>query len=130
VVQKVLQNLLRERVSIRDMVTVIEALADHAVTTKSPEILTEFVRQALSRLITKQYTANDGKLYVMMLDQEIEELVTQAVQYSEQGTLLALEPSLAGAFSIRCARAWSSSRSCSCSRCLRACRRFAASCGV
>ena len=94
-VQKVLQNLLRERVSIRDMLTVIETLADHAAITKSPEMLTEFVRQALSHTITKQNMASDGKLYVMMLDREIEDVITQATQFSEQGTVLALEPTIA-----------------------------------
>ena len=94
-VQKVLQNLLRERVSIRDLVTIIETLAEHSSSTKSPEILTEYVRQALGRAITRQYMAGDGKLYVMMFDQEIEELISQATQFSEQGSMLALEPSVA-----------------------------------
>jgi len=94
-VQKVLQNLLRERVSIRDMLTIVETLADHAPRTKSPEILTECVRQAMARVITKQHVSPDGKLYVMMFDQEVEELISQATQYTEQGSVLALEPSLA-----------------------------------
>ncbi len=94
-VQKVLQSLLRERVSIRDMLTILETLADRSATTKSPEILTEFVRQGLSRNITKQYVSSDGKIYLMMLDQQIEEIIQQATQYGEEGATLALEPSLA-----------------------------------
>lgn len=94
-VQKVLQNLLRERVSIRDLLTILETLADRAAVTKSADILTEFVRQALARSITKQYTATDGRFYLMMLDHEIEEAIQQSTQYSEEGTVLALEPGLA-----------------------------------
>ncbi len=93
--QKVLQNLLRERVSIRDMLTIIETLADRASTTKHPALLTEYARRALSRSISKQYMASDGKLYMMMFDQEIESLIQQASQQSEDGVILALEPSIA-----------------------------------
>jgi flagellar biosynthesis protein FlhA len=95
-VQKVLQNLLREQVSIRDMLTIIETLADHATTTKAPEALTEHVRQALARTITRQYVSSDGKIRLLMLDQEIEELVAHATQHTEQGaTVLAMEPTTA-----------------------------------
>jgi flagellar biosynthesis protein FlhA len=94
-VQKVLQSLLREGVSIRDMLTILETLADRAPKTQSPEILTEFVRQSLARTITKQYASSDGKIYLMMLDQEIEEIIQQATQYVEEGITLALEPNLA-----------------------------------
>ena len=94
-VQKVLQNLLRERVSVRDMLTILESLADHAGSTKSPDSLTEYVRHTLARSITKQYTNDDGRIYVMMLDQQIEEIVQQATQYADQTPILALEPALA-----------------------------------
>ncbi len=94
-IQKVLQNLLRERVSIRDMLTIIETLADRASSTKHPALLTEFARRSLSRSISKQYMASDGKLYMMMFDQEIESLIQQASQQSEDGVILALEPSIA-----------------------------------
>ena len=95
-IQKVLQNLLREQVSIRDMLTIIETLADQAATTKAPEVLTERVRQALGRTITRQYVSSDGKVHLLMLDQEIEEIVAQATQHTEQGaTVLAMEPTTA-----------------------------------
>ncbi|MFP4379206.1 MAG: flagellar biosynthesis protein FlhA [Candidatus Sumerlaeia bacterium] len=94
-VQKVLQNLLRERVSMRDMLTILETMIDHATPNQHPDMLTEYVRQALSRSITKQFVSSDNKLYVMMLDQEIEDLVARASQQTDEGTLLALEPNLA-----------------------------------
>jgi flagellar biosynthesis protein FlhA len=94
-VQKVLQNLLRERVSIRDLLTILETLTDHATESKSPDYLTEFVRRALARTITKQYATSDGRIYLMMLDQEIEQIIARATQQTDQGVLLALEPGLA-----------------------------------
>ena len=66
-IQKVLQNLLRERVPIRDLVTIFESLADHARTTREADTLTEYVRQALARTICNQY-ATDGRLHVISLD--------------------------------------------------------------
>ncbi|NQU43991.1 flagellar biosynthesis protein FlhA [bacterium] len=94
-VQKVLQNLLRERVSIRDLITILETLIDRVQSTRDPDLLTEFVRQALARTITQQHVSTDGKIYLMMLDQEIEEVINRATQQTDQGTLLALEPALA-----------------------------------
>ncbi|HNY25844.1 MAG TPA: flagellar biosynthesis protein FlhA [Candidatus Sumerlaeota bacterium] len=94
-VQKVLQNLLRERVSIRDMLTIIETLAERGALAKNSNLLTEYVRQALARSITKQNQAADGKIYLMMLDQEIEEIVQQATQFTEDGPSLAIEPGMA-----------------------------------
>ena len=69
VVQKVLQNLLRELVSIRDLHTVLETLADVAPITKDPELLTEHVRQSLSRQITRQYQTPDGLLPLITMNQ-------------------------------------------------------------
>jgi len=77
-VQRVLQNLLRERVPIKDIVTILETLLDHAPSVKDPEILTEYVRQALSRTITKQYINEEGKLPVLTLDPVFESYLTQA----------------------------------------------------
>ncbi len=71
-VQRVLQNLLKERVPIKDIVTILETLLDYAPSTKDTELLTEYVRQALSRVITKQYLSPDGLLYVMTLDPAFE----------------------------------------------------------
>ena len=95
VIQKVLQNLLKERVSIRDLQTIIEVIADHAPTTKSTDILTELVRQACARSITRQYVNDDGKLYALMLDQDVEETLAQAIKPMENGSILALEPNTA-----------------------------------
>lgn len=79
-VQRVLQNLLRERVPINDLVAILETLIDWAPSTKDPEILTEHTRQSLSRYITKQYVSPDGKLYVMTLDPEFERIIYQAME--------------------------------------------------
>ena len=94
-VQKVLQNLLRERVSIRDLRTILETLADYAPSTKDPELLTEYVRAAMRRAITKQYQDEDGKLPVIVLDHQLEELLSGAVQRTDHGAFLSLEPGLA-----------------------------------
>lgn len=79
-VQRVLQNLLKERVPINDIVTILETLLDYAPTTKDIELLTEYVRQALSRFIAKQYISSDGNLYVMTLDPRFERLLNEAIE--------------------------------------------------
>jgi flagellar biosynthesis protein FlhA len=94
-VQKVLQNLLREQISIRDLRTILESLADFAAKVEDPDVLTEYVRQALARPITKQYLAKDGSLSVMTLDQNMEELIHQSIQKTELSSYLALEPTVA-----------------------------------
>ncbi len=94
-VQKVLQNLLRERVSIRDLLTICETLADFAPRTKDPDILTEYVRQKLARSIISAYTDQDGNLFVLTLATQVEDIIRESVQKSEQGTYLTLEPNLA-----------------------------------
>ena len=76
-VQRVLQNLMKERVPIKDIITILEALLDHSPGVKDPETLTEYVRQALSRTITKQYINDDGKLTVFTLDPTYEKLLSQ-----------------------------------------------------
>jgi flagellar biosynthesis protein FlhA len=91
-VQKVLQNLIRERVSLRDLQTICETLADYGTMTKDPEILTEYVRQALARTITKPYETDGGLLCVLTLQQELEERITKGIQKSDQGSFLSLEP--------------------------------------
>lgn len=97
-VQKVLQNLLKEQVSIRDLRTILEQLADFAATTQDSNILTEYVRQALARPLTKQYQAKDGSLSVMTLDRRVEDIIEGAIQKSETGPFLAMEPSVAERF--------------------------------
>ena len=95
VVQKVLQNLLKEKVSIRNMVTILETLADFAPATKNIDLLTEYVRQSLSRYITKQYVSEDGTLYLLTLDPKIEDLLTNAIQHAERESFLSLDPGIA-----------------------------------
>jgi len=94
-VQKTLQNLLKEQVSIRDLLSIIETLADYAPITKNVDILTEYVRQRLARSITKQYKTPEGDIPLMTLDAEIEELVNNAIQHTEHESYLSLEPALA-----------------------------------
>ena len=90
-IQKVLANLLRERVSIRDMATILEVLADYARATKDTEILTEYVRHALSRQITQQYTQNN-QLTCITLDPTIENRIAGAVQRTDRGSYVSLDP--------------------------------------
>jgi flagellar biosynthesis protein FlhA len=94
-VQRVLQNLLREQVSIRDLLTIVETLADCAPVTKNLDILTEYVRQKLARSITKQYVTPAGDIALMTVDNEIEELITNAVQHTDHESYLSLEPGVA-----------------------------------
>jgi flagellar biosynthesis protein FlhA len=95
VIQRVLQNLLRERVSVRDFLTILETLADYAPLSKDPEILTEYVRQKLARSILRQYENAEGVLSIVSLDPQIEDLLREKIQRGDQGTYLALEPNLA-----------------------------------
>ena len=90
-IQKVLANLLRERVSIRDMTTILEVLADYAQATKDTEILTEYVRHAMARQITQQYTQNN-QLTCITLDPAIENRIAGAVQRTERGSYVSLDP--------------------------------------
>ena len=94
-VQKVLQNLLRERVSIRDMLTICETLADYAPKVKDTDVLTEYVRQKLSRSIVSSFVDDEGNISVLTLSTQIEDFVRESVQQSEQGGFLSLEPNFA-----------------------------------
>jgi len=94
-VQKVLQNLLRERVSIRDLLTICETLADYAPKSKDPEILTEYVRQKLARSIIGGFIDAQGNLPVLTLSPRTEDILRESIQKTEQGAYLALEPNLA-----------------------------------
>lgn len=95
VVQKVLQNLVREKVSIRDLLTIIETLADYGSQTKDPEQLTEFVRQKMGRTIVKPYLSTQGVLPIITLDQDIESSFQDGLRQTDHGTYLAMEPKLA-----------------------------------
>jgi len=91
-VQKVLQNLLRERVSIRDSVTILEALGEAGAMTKNPILLTEYTRQAIRRLLVKPYLNASGELPAFFVDSSIEQAIEGAIQYSEQSSHLNLPP--------------------------------------
>lgn len=93
-VQKVLSNLLREQISIRDMVTILETLADYGHVTKDTDLLTEYVRQRLSGYITNKYV-EDNQLNVITLDSEVEELIMNSINKTETGAYLSLEPNIA-----------------------------------
>lgn len=94
-VGKVLQNLLIEQIPIRDMLTILETLADWAPMIKDADTLTEYVRQALARTITKLYQSPEGNIPVITLDQNIEKTVAQAVQHTEQGDFFPIDPGVA-----------------------------------
>jgi flagellar biosynthesis protein FlhA len=91
-VQKVLAKLLKEKVSIRDLVTIFETLADYGAYTKDPDILTEYVRQNLSRQITQQFTSNGETLRVVTVGPTLEKKIAESVQQSEHGSYLAMDP--------------------------------------
>ena len=95
-VQKVLQNLLRERVPIRDIETILEALGDYAGRTKDTEILTEYARNALGRWISNQY-AEEGKIHVVTLNPALEDRINSAIEHSDAGSYLTLPPESAQA---------------------------------
>jgi flagellar biosynthesis protein FlhA len=91
-VQRVLQNLLRERVSIRDAVSILEALGEAAAITRNPILLTEYVRQAIRRAVVKPYLGRGGELTAWFVDPAIEQAVEAAVQHGEQNSHLTLAP--------------------------------------
>jgi flagellar biosynthesis protein FlhA len=91
-VQRVLQNLLRERVAIRDAVTIVEALSEAAATTRNPVLLTEYVRQALRRTLVKPYLDAQGNLPGYLIDPGLEQLVESSIQHGEQNSHAALAP--------------------------------------
>lgn len=91
-IQKVLQNLLEEGISIRDMVTILETLADHASVTRDTDILTEYVRQSLKRAISMKYFPANETTQVITLDPKIEQEIMGSVKQTEQGAYLTLDP--------------------------------------
>lgn len=90
-VQKVLANLLKENVPIRDMATIIETLGDYGNITRDTDLLTEYVRTALRRAISKRFIPDD-EAHVITLDASLEQLIAENTKQSEQGTYLSLEP--------------------------------------
>lgn len=91
-VQKVLQNLLKERVPIRDLVTILESLADNSVNTKDVELLTEYVRFSLGRTICKGLVDKNNTIKVLTLHPEVEQIISDSIQKSFQGSYPALDP--------------------------------------
>ena len=91
-VQKVFQNLLRERVSIRDAVTILEALGEAAASTRNPVLLTEYVRQAISRVVAKPYLNSMNELPAFFLDPALEQQIEAAVEHGETASHLNLAP--------------------------------------
>jgi len=94
-VVRVLQNLLREQVSIRDLLTVFETLADEAPKVKDTDLLTESVRKALARGITKKYTNDDGVVPILTLDRRVEDVISNSLLQTEQGIQLVMDPQYA-----------------------------------
>ncbi|MGN0324905.1 MAG: flagellar biosynthesis protein FlhA [Lachnospiraceae bacterium] len=91
-IQKVLQNLLREEISIRDLLTIFESLADHATATRDTDLLTEYVRQTLKRAISNKYFSEPGTASVITLDPKLEQEIMNSVKQSEQGAYITLAP--------------------------------------
>ena len=91
-VQKVLQNLLRERISVRDLLTIVETLADYAPMGKDPDLLTEYVRQKIAKGMLAPYILSDRTLQVITLDRGLEDLLSKNVKHTEHGSYLAVDP--------------------------------------
>ncbi|MGN0431633.1 MAG: flagellar biosynthesis protein FlhA [Lachnospiraceae bacterium] len=91
-IQKVLQNLLKEGISIRDLLTIFETLADYAPTTRDTDILTEYVRQSLKRAISNKYFPSHETTNVVTLDPKVEQDIMGSIKQTEQGAYLNLDP--------------------------------------
>jgi len=90
--QKLLQNLLREQVSIRDLMTILETMADYSTQVRDIDVLTEYVRQNLARTIVGNYLADKSRLYVVTLEPALEEQVNASIQRTDHGAFLTLDP--------------------------------------
>jgi flagellar biosynthesis protein FlhA len=97
-IQKVLAKLLKEKVSIRNLPVIFEALADYARFTTDPDVLTEYVRQSLARQITSQYSQNGESLKVITLSGKTEKLIADSVSQTEHGNYLSMDPTMSGQF--------------------------------
>ncbi len=95
VVQKVLQNLLRERISVRDILSIVETLADFAPVGKDPDLLTEYVRQRIAKGMIAPYLQEGKVLHVITFDRNIEEILSKNVKHTDHGAYLALDPRVA-----------------------------------
>ena len=97
IIQKVLQNLLREQVSIRDLVSILEATADIAFSTRDPDVITEYIRQRMARSIIKPYLI-DGVLNILIIEKSVEEAIINSMQSQEQGGLFSFDISFTQRF--------------------------------
>ncbi len=91
-IQKVLQNLLRERVSIRDLSTILETLADFGVMTKDTDLLTEYVRQALGRSICRSVQNEQEEILLFTLSPDLEQIISKGITHTDKGSYLILDP--------------------------------------
>ena len=91
VILRVFKNLLREKVPVKNVLTILETLADYGAMTKDPDILTEYVRQALMRVISKPYI-QDSTIRVLALDPAVDGMISRSIQHTDHGSYLALEP--------------------------------------
>ena len=91
-IQKVLQNLLKEGISIRDLLTIFETLADYATTTRDTDILTEYVRQSLKRAVSSKFFPASETTSVVTLDPKLEQEIMGSVKQTETGAYLTLDP--------------------------------------
>ena len=98
VLLKVMKNLLKEGVPVRDLRTIMESLAEHATTQKDPTVLTEYVRASLARTITKRLVGSDGQLRLLTLDRNIEETIAQGIIQTDQGPQLSVDPEFVRTF--------------------------------
>ncbi len=94
VVHRVLQRLLRERISIRDLMTIVETIGEYATITKNADILTGYVRQNLGRSITKQYQDKDGTITVMLMSPDIEDKITRSIQHTDYESFVLPDPNI------------------------------------
>ena len=93
-VHRVLQRLLRERISIRDLLTIIETMGEYVTMTKNADIMTGYVRQALGRAITKQYQDKDGNITVMIMSPDIEDKISRSIQHTEYESFVSADPNV------------------------------------
>lgn len=96
-IQKVLANLLRENVSVRNLPIIFETLADYSKLTSDVDVLTEYVRQGLARQITTQYVGNQPELKVLTVSAKVEKAVADSIQQTEHGNYLAIDPQMSQA---------------------------------
>ncbi len=91
-IQKILRNLLKERISIRDMNTILESIADYSETVKNVDILTEYVRASLKRQITKTFVNDEGKVPAVTIDPQLENLLNESIQETSDGISVGIAP--------------------------------------